>query len=79
MPALNALQDALQLVQTNPQAAADKIDELIARLQELSSKVRAMAPRLEAGGQVEGGFGTKARMRVVGPDGAVKQDTVTVG
>jgi hypothetical protein len=79
---LERLREALSLMASDPEAAADLLEGMAARLLEHARSLRSVAAARAAQENPfasGGGMGDSARIQVVGPDGKIKADINTRG
>lgn len=76
VPSLEPIRRLLLRAATDPHGAADELEAMAARLMEAARRLRA---RGADGMRSPGGAVDRARIRVVGPDGVVKQEADTGG
>jgi hypothetical protein len=73
---LEELRQIAELVLTDPPAAADRIDAVADRLHEQANALRASV-RPEVPYRVPSGMNDRIKMRVMGPDGKIRQEIDT--
>lgn len=74
MTVVDAIKEAAYLVATDPQGAALRLEKAGDRLHELAAQLRNGNPW-----QVPGGIADRVKIKVIGPDGLVKQAVEVIG
>lgn len=79
---LDGFTEVMRAIAAGPRQGAAALDRLIARLAEVRDRLlarAALAEGLEGGWLATGGTGDRAALKVVGPDGGVRQEARTAG
>jgi len=75
--ALADVQRIIGLLATDPLGAADAIENVSARLREQAEAIRKVVSAEQSPFKVPGGMVDIVKMRVVGPNGEIKQSVTT--